>query len=113
MAPVVGTDLLPLKIKLGEALANAGRLAGFEVMRRFYEIGTPEGLAETDRHLRETMNVSDYTKSYYEEVGAGRTMLMLHGWTGDHRHMFDEMEPVFVQRAGWRRLAIHGLQDQA
>jgi len=28
------------------ASANAGRLAGFEVTRRFYEIGTPEGLAE-------------------------------------------------------------------
>jgi serine/threonine protein kinase/tetratricopeptide (TPR) repeat protein len=27
LAPVVGTDLLPLKIKLGEALANAGRPA--------------------------------------------------------------------------------------
>ena len=29
-----------------------GRLAGFEVTRRFYEIGTPSGLAETDGHLR-------------------------------------------------------------
>jgi pimeloyl-ACP methyl ester carboxylesterase len=41
---------------------------------------------------------------YYEEVGAGRTLLMLHGWQADHRHMFHDMEPLFVQRAGWRRL---------
>lgn len=33
-------------------LAVAGRLAGWESPRRFYEIGTPAGLAETDRHLR-------------------------------------------------------------
>jgi NDP-sugar pyrophosphorylase family protein len=33
-------------------LAEQGRLAGYEVSRRFYEIGTPKGLAETDAHLR-------------------------------------------------------------
>jgi NDP-sugar pyrophosphorylase family protein len=32
-------------------LLRAGRLAGFEVDRRFYEIGSPAGLAETDRFL--------------------------------------------------------------
>jgi dTDP-glucose pyrophosphorylase len=53
------------------ALASGDRLAGYEVMRRFYEIGTPSGLAETDQHLRESaMAISDYTKKYYEEVGA-------------------------------------------
>ena len=34
------------------ALARQGRLAGFEVTGRFYEIGKPEGLAETQAHLR-------------------------------------------------------------
>jgi N-acetyl-alpha-D-muramate 1-phosphate uridylyltransferase len=34
------------------ALARDGRLAGFEVTRRFYEIGTPSGLAETDGYLK-------------------------------------------------------------
>jgi MurNAc alpha-1-phosphate uridylyltransferase len=34
------------------ALARDGRLAGFEATSRFYEIGTPSGLAETDSHLR-------------------------------------------------------------
>jgi NDP-sugar pyrophosphorylase family protein len=33
-------------------LAAQGHLAGYEATRRFFEIGTPEGLAETDAHLR-------------------------------------------------------------
>lgn len=32
-------------------LSAQGRLAGFEVTRRFYEIGSPEGLAETRAYL--------------------------------------------------------------
>ena len=52
-------------------LAASGQLAGYEVTRRFYEIGTPNGLLETDQYLREhTMPVSDYTRNYYEEVAA-------------------------------------------
>ncbi|HYB58125.1 MAG TPA: nucleotidyltransferase family protein [Alphaproteobacteria bacterium] len=34
------------------ALVAAGRLAGFEVQQRFYEIGSPEGLAATEAYLR-------------------------------------------------------------
>jgi len=53
------------------ALAASQQLAGYEVSRRFYEIGTPGGLAETDRYLRgNAMPVSDYTRKYYEEVAA-------------------------------------------
>ena len=37
--------------RLYQRLAAAGRLAGLEVSRRFYEIGTPEGLEELRRHL--------------------------------------------------------------
>jgi NDP-sugar pyrophosphorylase family protein len=33
-------------------LAAEGGLAGWESRRRFYEIGTPQGLADTDRYLR-------------------------------------------------------------
>lgn len=33
-------------------LAEEGDLAGFQVNQRFYEIGSPEGLQELDRHLR-------------------------------------------------------------
>jgi pimeloyl-ACP methyl ester carboxylesterase len=41
---------------------------------------------------------------YYEEFGAGIPILMLHGWPVDHRHMLAHMEPLFKNRAGWRRL---------
>jgi NDP-sugar pyrophosphorylase family protein len=34
-------------------LSREGRLAGFEMTERFYEIGSPEGLAKTDALLRE------------------------------------------------------------
>jgi NDP-sugar pyrophosphorylase family protein len=34
------------------ALARDGRLAGYEATTRFYEIGTPSGLAEADGYLR-------------------------------------------------------------
>jgi len=32
-------------------LSNEGRLAGYEVTERFYEIGSPQGLADLERHL--------------------------------------------------------------
>lgn len=34
------------------ALSASGQLAGYEATHRFYEIGTPEALADTDNHLR-------------------------------------------------------------
>jgi pimeloyl-ACP methyl ester carboxylesterase len=41
---------------------------------------------------------------YYEEAGSGRPLLMLHGGGLDHRHMQDDMEPLFTSRAKWRRI---------
>ncbi len=35
-------------------LLAADQLSGYEVPRRFYEIGSPEGIADTERHLRGT-----------------------------------------------------------
>ncbi len=35
-------------------LAASGRLAGHEVAQRFYEIGSPAGLAELDQYLRQS-----------------------------------------------------------
>jgi N-acetyl-alpha-D-muramate 1-phosphate uridylyltransferase len=32
-------------------LSRQGRLAGFEVSQRFYEIGSPQGMRETDAYL--------------------------------------------------------------
>ena len=41
---------------------------------------------------------------YYEQVGTGRPILMLHGWPIDHRIMVHDMEPLFDTRNGWRRI---------
>jgi pimeloyl-ACP methyl ester carboxylesterase len=45
---------------------------------------------------------------YYEEVGEGRPLLMLHGSHTDHRQMVHEMEPTFERRLGnrWRRIYL-------
>lgn len=42
----------PDLVTLYRRLAEEGRLCGYEVTERFFEIGTPEGLAETERFLR-------------------------------------------------------------
>jgi pimeloyl-ACP methyl ester carboxylesterase len=41
---------------------------------------------------------------YYEEIGTGKPLLMLHGSHTDHREMLRKMEPLFEQRSGWRRI---------
>ena len=41
---------------------------------------------------------------YYEQAGAGRPLLLLHGKPLDHRSMANDMEPLFADRSGWRRL---------
>jgi N-acetyl-alpha-D-muramate 1-phosphate uridylyltransferase len=46
------TSTVPLDLAdINAALAAGGRLAGYEVKQRFYEIGTPEGLAQTEAYL--------------------------------------------------------------
>jgi MurNAc alpha-1-phosphate uridylyltransferase len=48
----VGTrEVADLSLLMHE-LSKAGQLAGFEVADRFYEIGSPQGLADLERHLR-------------------------------------------------------------
>ena len=50
---------------------------------------------------------------HYEAFGAGRPIIVLHGWGVDHRYMVSDMEPLFRQRDGWKRiypdLPGHGL----
>ena len=50
---------------------------------------------------------------HYESFGEGRPLLALHGWGMDHRYMGSDMEPLFRERDGWRRiypdLPGHGL----
>lgn len=41
---------------------------------------------------------------YYEEFGTGIPILMLHGTPVDHRWMAADMEPLFQNRTGWRRI---------
>ena len=41
---------------------------------------------------------------FYEEAGAGRPLLVLHGKPLDHHYVAADMEPLFENRAGWRRL---------
>lgn len=40
----------------------------------------------------------------YEDVGLGRPLLVLHGRPLDHRHVAADMEPLFAERSGWRRI---------
>lgn len=41
---------------------------------------------------------------HYETRGEGRPIVMLHGWGMDHRYMASDMEPLFRQREGWKRI---------
>ena len=41
---------------------------------------------------------------YYEKYGTGIPILMLHGSSVDHRWLMANIEPVFQNRTGWRRI---------
>jgi NDP-sugar pyrophosphorylase family protein len=51
IAPLPEGEVIDLADVLGR-LSASGRLAGHEVTERFYEVGSPEGLAELDAMLR-------------------------------------------------------------
>lgn len=40
----------------------------------------------------------------YEVMGEGMPIVMLHGMPTDHRHMVSDMEPLFQQHKGWKRI---------
>lgn len=43
----------------------------------------------------------------YVEVGAGRPVLLIHGWAGDHRGIMAAAEPGFAEAGGhWRRIYV-------
>ena len=50
VSPDTPTDLAPLYSRL----AQQGRLAAYEAQQRFYEIGSPSGIAELETHLNHT-----------------------------------------------------------
>lgn len=43
---------------------------------------------------------------YYQDFGQGIPIIMLHGYSPDHRLMTGCMEPIFTKREGWRRIYI-------
>jgi pimeloyl-ACP methyl ester carboxylesterase len=43
---------------------------------------------------------------YYEDLGEGKPIIMIHGYSPDHRLMSGCMEPIFTKRDGWRRIYI-------
>ncbi|MEY9970799.1 pimeloyl-ACP methyl ester carboxylesterase [Lysinibacillus sp. RC46] len=43
---------------------------------------------------------------YYEIIGTGTPIVMLHGYSPDHQLMKGCMEPVFAEREGWKRIYI-------
>jgi pimeloyl-ACP methyl ester carboxylesterase len=45
-------------------------------------------------------------KLYSKSVGEGMPIVMLHGFSLDHRMMEGCMEPIFQEQDGWRRLYV-------
>jgi pimeloyl-ACP methyl ester carboxylesterase len=43
---------------------------------------------------------------WYEIIGDGPAILMLHGFMLDHRHMFETMEPIFRIQSHWKRIYL-------
>ncbi|MGE6256928.1 alpha/beta fold hydrolase [Heyndrickxia sporothermodurans] len=43
---------------------------------------------------------------YYEDIGEGKPIILIHGYSPDHRLMSGCMEPIFAKRDGWRRIYI-------
>lgn len=43
---------------------------------------------------------------YYEEYGKGKPIIMIHGFYPDHRLMSGCMEPIFINRQGYRRIYL-------
>jgi pimeloyl-ACP methyl ester carboxylesterase len=40
------------------------------------------------------------------KCGEGRPVILLHGWSGNHRHIMSDSEPIFQQRTGWQRIYL-------
>jgi len=41
---------------------------------------------------------------YFEIIGSGIPIIMLHGFSPDHRLMKGCMEPIFLEQEGWKRI---------
>lgn len=71
-------------------------------------MGIDDILVETAFFGGTTMPFCQVSKAniYYEMIGEGKPIVMLHGFSPDHGLMEGCMEPVFVKRAGWKRIYI-------
>lgn len=49
----------------------------------------------------------------YEVRGEGAPLVLIHGWSADHRYMAADLEPIFASHPGWQRIYLdlpgHGL----
>jgi pimeloyl-ACP methyl ester carboxylesterase len=43
---------------------------------------------------------------YFDQIGSGKPIVMLHGWPLDHVSMKEAMEPLFANRQGWSRIYV-------
>jgi len=42
----------------------------------------------------------------WEERGEGTPILLIHGWSADRRYMLADLEPIFADHPGWRRIYL-------
>ena len=42
----------------------------------------------------------------WEERGEGRPILLIHGWSADRQYMLADLEPIFDEHPGWRRIYL-------
>lgn len=40
---------------------------------------------------------------WFDVMGEGAPILMIHGWSADHRYMVADLEPIFEANPGWQR----------
>lgn len=55
--------------------------------------------------MQRTVEVSGIPVAY-EERGDGSPVLLIHGWSADRRYLIADLEPVFEERPGWRRIYL-------
>jgi pimeloyl-ACP methyl ester carboxylesterase len=69
------------------------------------------GVATSSRKWVMIVCMTDTTKIEVEGIefevrrrGRGRPLLVIHGWSADHRYMMADIEPNFDESSGWQRI---------
>lgn len=52
-----------------------------------------------------TVEVQSIPVSYVTH-GEGTPVVLIHGWSADHRYMVADLEPVFQRQTGWKRIYL-------